>query len=198
MNKERVKAKEVKPIVENCIRAGMDYSKTRKELKKQGLRYPNLAKTFYTWQQAIFPENARTQALTSLGEKRKAKEEEKGGILAAISPKSWSKQKQKEVDESVISDVINEALFNFIPCPNKNLKIEDVKQINVGGSITGLVVYYTDINLNHPLVVFVLRTIMLVIKVRALCYKVQEKVGAIQSKVEDLRKGAWSPPPPEK
>jgi hypothetical protein len=93
---------------------------------------------------------------------------------------------------------LNEALFNFIPCPNKNLKIEDVKKINVGGSIIGLVVYYTDINLNHPLVVFVLRTIMLVIKVRALCYKVQEKVGEIQRKVEDLRKGAWNPPPPEK
>ena len=193
--KDRVKAKEVKPIVEECIRAGMDYSKTRKELKKQGLRYPNLAKTFYTWQQAIFPENARTQALSSLSEKRKGKEEK--GILSVISPRSWSKQKQKEMDETVIADVLNEAFFNFIPCPNKNLTIEDVKKINVGGSVVGLVVYYTDINLNHPLVVFVLRTIMLVIKVRALCYKVQERLGKIQSKIEDLRKGDWNPPKPE-
>ena len=196
-NAVKQKAKEVKPVVEECIRAGLDFSKTKKELKSRGIHYPNLAKTFYTWQQAIFPENARTEALSSLSEKRKAKEEK--SILSVISPKSWSKQKQKEVDESVISDVLNEALFNFIPCPNKNLKTEDVKEINVGGSITGLVVYYTDINLNHPLVVFVLRAIMLVIKVRAMCYKVQEKVGAIQNKVESLRKGDWhEPAPPEK
>ena len=186
-NAERQKAKEVKPIVEECIRAGFDFTKTKKELKSRNIHYPNLAKTFYTWQQNIFPEDQRTQALSSLAEKKKGKEEK--SIFSLISPKSWSKQKQKEVDESVISDVLNEALFNFIPCPNKNLKIEDVKKINVGGSITGLIVYYTDINLNHPLIVFVLRTIMLVIKVRALCYKVQEKVGEIQSKVEGLRMG---------
>ena len=195
-NAERQKAKDVKPIVEECIRGGMDFSKTKKELKSRGIHYPNLAKTFYTWQQAINPSESRDAAIHSLSEKRKAKNEK--GILSLISPKSWSKQKQKEMDESVISDVLNEALFNFIPCPNKNLKLEDVKKINVGGSITGLVVYYTDINLNHPLIIFSLRTLMLVIKVRAMCYKVQEKVGEIQSKVENLRKGAFNPPPPEK
>lgn len=194
-NVDKQKAKEVKPIVEECIRAGLDFSKTKKELKSRGIHYPNLAKTFYTWQQAIFPEDERKNAIHSLSEKKKGKDE---GLLAALTPKSWNKTKQKEVDESVIADVLNEAFFNFIPCPNKNLTIEDVKKINVGGAVVGIVVYYTDINLNHPLIVIILRTIMLVIKVRAMCYKVQEKVGEIQSKIKDLRKGEWNPPEPEK
>jgi hypothetical protein len=63
-NADKQKAKEVKPIVEECIRAGLDYSKTKKELKSRGIHYPNLAKTFYTWQQAIFPEDVRQKART--------------------------------------------------------------------------------------------------------------------------------------
>lgn len=181
-NAERQKAKEVKPIVEECIRGGLDFTKTKKELKSRGIHYPNLAKTFYTWQQAIFPEDQRQNALSSLSEKRRAKEGK--SLSSMISPKSWSKQKQKEVDESVIADVINEAVFHFIPCPHKGLKVEDVKKINVGGSVMGLVVYYTDINLNHPIVIFVLRAIMLVIKVRALCYVVQKKIEEVKGKLD--------------
>ena len=183
MNKEKVKAKEVKPIVENCIKAGMDYSKTRKELKKQGLRYPNLAKTFYTWQQAIFPEDERKNAIHSLSEKKKGKDE---GLLSALTPKAWSKQKQKDADESVFAEVLNEAAFTFIPCPHKGLTKEDVKQINVGGSVVGLVSYYTNVNLNHPIIIFVTRIIMLVLKVKRLCFTVHQKVEEVQVKAKEL------------
>ena len=187
MNKERVKAKEVKPFVEECIRNGMDYSKTRKELKKQGMHYPNLAKTFYTWQQNLHPENARTEALTAVGE-RKREKQKKGSILTG---KAWSKQKQKEADESVFADVLNEAVFYFVPCPQKGLTKEDVKEINLGGGVVGLVTYYTDINLNHPIIVFVVRTIMLVLKVRAMCFEVQKKVEDVKAKLK--AEGLFSP-----
>lgn len=175
------KAKEVKPIVEDCIRSGMDFSATKKELKKRNIHYPNLAKIFSTWQQAIFPEDERKNAIHSLSEKKKGKDE---GLLSALTPRAWSKQKQKEVDESVIADVLNDAIFYFVPCPHKGLTIEDVKKINVGGSVTGLIVYYTDLNLNHPIIIFVLRTIMLVIKVKALCYAVQKKVEEVKGKLD--------------
>ena len=185
MEKQKLDKDAIKQVVTERIRAGDNYKQTRKFLDKQGIKYTGLKTTFYTWKSEIFPEDARQNAISSLSGKRK----KEGSIMSVLTPKAWNKTKQKEVDESVIADVVNEALFHFIPCPNKNLKIEDVKEINVGGSLVGLVVYYTDINLNHPLVIFSLRTIMLVLKVRAMCYKVQEKVGAIQSKVEGLRMG---------
>jgi hypothetical protein len=193
---KREKAKDVKPIVEECIRQGLDFSETRKELKKRNINYPNLAKIFNTWKQEIFPEDARTEAISSLKDKRKAKDEK--GILDVLSPRAWSKQKQKEADESPLAEVLNEAVFQLVPCPNKGLKIEDVKQINVGGSVIGLIIFYTNINLNHPILIFTLRTIMLVVKIRAKCYEIQEKMGNIKGKIEDLRKGEWSPPEPER
>ena len=197
MENQKLDKDAIKLVVTERIRAGDNYKQTRKFLDKQGIKYTGLKTTFYTWKNEIFPEASREQAIHSLTERKKQRNGE-GGIMSVITPKAWNKTKQKEVDESVIADVLNEALFHFIPCPNKGLKIEDVKEINVGGSLVGLVIYYTDINLNHPLVIFSLRTIMLVLKVRAMCFKVQERVGEIQSKIGDLRKGEWKPSPPEK
>lgn len=195
-NVKKEKAKDVKPIVEGCIRQGLDFSETRKELKKRNINYPNLAKIFSTWKNEIFPEESRSEAISSLKDKRKTKDEK--GLLDVLSPRAWSKQKQKEADESVIAGVLNEAVFQLVPCPNKGLKIEDVKEINVGGSVVGLIVYYTNLNLNHPILIFVLRTLMLVVKIRTKCYEIQEKMGNIKGKIEDLRKGEWNPPEAEK
>ena len=190
------KTDEWKSRVEELIRNGKNFKSINETLLQEHL--PTLGgSTFRRYKASIFPEEMREGALSTLKERKKKKEE--GSIMSVLTPKAWNKTKQKEVDESVIADVLNEALFHFIPCPNNGLKIEDVKEINVGGSLVGLVVYYTDINLNHPLVIFSLRTIMLVLKVRAMCFKVQEKVEAIQSKIGSLRKGEWhEPPPPEK
>lgn len=180
------KAKDVKPIIEECIRAGMDYSKTEKELKSRGLKYPNLSKTFYQWREKIQPEDARHDALQSIHDKR----EEKKSLLP--TPKAWNKGKQKEVDESVFADVLNEGLFALIPCPHKNLKIEDVKQINLGGAIVGLVSYYTSVNLNHPIIIFISRALILVLKVRKMCYLIQEKYSEFKQKTKEslLRQGS--------
>ena len=189
------KTDEWKNRVEELIRSGKNFKSTNETLLQEQL--PTLGgSTFRRYKASIFPEEMREGALSTLKERKKAKKEE--GLMSLISPKAWSKQKQKEADDSAVATVINDALFQFIPCPSKRLTKEDIQEINMGGSVIALVSYYTDINLNHPLVIFVTRTLLLVVKVRAVCFKVQEKLGEIQAKIGDLRKGEWSPPPPEK
>ena len=196
MEKQKLDKDAIKKVVTERIQAGDNYKQTRQFLDKSGIKYNGLKSTFYTWRNELFPEEARQGAIHSISEKKKVKQE--SGILSAISPKSWSKQQQKTADESALATVINDAMFQFIPCPNKNLTKEDVQEINMGGSVIAIVSYYTDINLSHPLIIFVTRTLLLVIKVRALCYKIQEKAGNIKGKIEDLKRGEWNPPPPEK
>ena len=175
MEKRKLDKDEVKKVVMERIRAGDDYKKTRKFLEKSGIEYTGLKTTFYTWKQELFPENLRGETLKSMKE---AKEDKKQPLLP--TPKAWNKVKQKEADECVFADAINEALFHFIPCPHKGLTKEHVKEINVGGGVVGLIVYYTNINLNHPVIVFVTRAIILVLKVRAMCYAIQNKVEEIK------------------
>lgn len=170
MENRKLDKKAVKEAVLTHIRAGLNYTDTKKKLEMEGILYPALKTSWYKWAQEIFPEEARQNAMEKLREKKDK------GKTTKTSPRSWNKGKQKEADESVFADVLNDATFHFIPCPQRNLTIEEVKKINLGGAVVGLVTYYTDINLSHPIIIFVSRAIMLVIKVRALCYKIQEKI----------------------
>jgi hypothetical protein len=181
MEKQKLDKDEIKKVVTERIRAGDDYKKTRKFLEKSGIEYSGLKTTFYTWKQELFPEDLRGEALSVMKE---AKETKKKPLLP--TPKAWSKQKQSEADSCVFADAINEALFYFVPCPQHNLKIEDVKQINLGGAITGVIVYYTGLNLSHPVIVLVTRAIVLVLKVRQMCYIVNEKVEEIKKKAREF------------
>lgn len=153
---------------EELIRAGGNYKSVNETLLKeqnQGIG----SSTFRRFKASIFPEERRQGALQELKER-------KDKTKKTQQRPAWNKTKQTEADTSVFADVLNEALFHFIPCPQRGLTIEDVKQINVGGSVVGLVTYYTNINLNHPVIVFVTRGIMLVLKVRKMCFLIQEKI----------------------
>jgi hypothetical protein len=178
--------KEIKSAVLTHIRAGNNYSQTKEKLEKDGIKYPGLKTSFYKWKQEIFPEDARQGALQTLADRKKNTEEKKS------TPKNWNKGKQKEADESVFAAVLNDAIFYFIPCPQDGLKIEDVQKINVGGSVVGLVTFYTDINLSHPIIVFVTRTIMLVIKIRNMCYKMEEAFSEAKKKAKEALPGQGS------
>ena len=179
---EADKAKDVKGLVEECIRGGMNFSDTQKHLKMQNIKYPNLSKTFYTWKAEIFPEEQRQKALTEIADKKKDKDK-------TTKPYTWNTKKQKDADESVFASVLNDALFYFVPCPQKNLTLEDVQKINLGGGIVATVTYYTDINLNHPIIVLVARAVMLVIKVKKMCYTISEKVSEAKQKARDMLPG---------
>ena len=180
MENMKMDKKETKEVVLTHIRARLNYSQTKKELEKAGIDYPALKTSFYKWRQEIFPETARQDALTELKEQKDKKTQK------TPQRPAWNKTKQTEADTSVFADVMNEALFHFIPCPHKGLTVEDVKQINVGGSVVGLVTFYTNINLNHPVIVFVTRTIMLVLKVRKMCFMINEKIEAAKESARSV------------
>ena len=184
MEKQKLDKDEIKKVVTERIRAGDDYKKTKKFLENSGIEYTGLKTTFYTWKQEMFPEDLRGKTLEAMKE---AKETKQKPLLP--TPKAWTKQKQTEADLCIFADAINEALFYFIPCPKEGLKIEDVKQINLGGGIVGVITYYTNINLNHPVIVLVTRTIVLVLKVRQMCYVMQEKYNEIKDKARTALPG---------
>ena len=170
------KTDEWKTRAEELIRAGGNFKSVNETLLQEHEQSIG-SSTFRRFKASIFPEDLRKEALTSMKEKREGK---KKPLLP--TPKAWNKQKQKEADECVFADAINEALFHFIPCPHKGLTKEHVKEINLGGGVVGLLVYYTNINMSHPIIVFVTRAIILVLKVRAMCYTVQKKIDEIKEK----------------
>jgi len=172
---------EWKSRAEDLIREGANYERANKVLleeHKSGIG----GSTYRRFKASIFPEEMRQGALEVLKEKQEKKNPQ-------VKSKVWNKTKQVESDTSIFAEAINEALFHFIPCPQQGLKIEEVKQINLGGAITGLVVYYTNINLSHPIIIFVTRTIVLVLKVRAMCYKLQEKYSEAKQRARESLPG---------
>ena len=170
--------KKTKDGINECIREGLNFKQTKEKLEKEGIT-KDFHSSFYKMKQEIFPENLRGE---TLGAMKEVKENKKQPLLP--TPKAWSKQRQKEADECVFADAINEALFYFIPCPQNGLKIEDVKQINLGGGIVSVVSYYTNINLNHPVIVLVTRAIVLVLKIRNMCYVIHEKYSELKQKAK--------------
>lgn len=176
--------KKLKEKINGCIREGLSFSQTKDKLGKEGIT-KDFHSSFFRMKQEIFPEEARRNALTEIAEKKK-------GESKTTKPYTWNTKKQKDADESVFAHVLNDALFYFVPCPQKNLTLEDVQKINLGGGVVSVVSYYTDINLNHPIIVLVARVVMLVIKVKKMCYTISEKVSAAKQKARDTLPGQGS------
>ena len=179
--------KKTKERIQECIREGLDFKKTKEKLAKEGIT-KDFHSSFFRMRNELQPEDARRNALQTMHDKKE--EGKKKSLLP--TPSSWNKKKQAEADNSVFVQAINEGLFYFIPCPQKSLSIEQVKEINLGGGIVGLVMYYTSINLNHPIIVFVTRVIVLVLKVRKMCYLMQEKIEELKAAAKGKLPGQGS------
>jgi Na+-translocating ferredoxin:NAD+ oxidoreductase RnfG subunit len=177
--------KKTKDKINECIRAGNNFTKTKDILAKEGIT-EDFHSSFYRMKQEVFPSEARDSTLLKLSERKKENKEQKKPT------KAWSKQRQTESDTSVFASVLNDGIFYLAPCPQKGLTVEDVQKINVGGAIVGLVSYYTDVNLNHPIIIFVTRTIMLVLKIRAMCYRLQEGMSAAAAAAKERLPGQGS------
>ena len=113
------------------------------------------------------------------------------GQKEAAKPKprpAWTKGKQKEADGSTLAKVINKGMYaGLLPlCKNKKLTEQDVQDVNLGGAVVGTVTYLVPgVNLDHPLIVLATRGIILYMKFKAVCSKVEE----IKAKLEDTRGG---------
>ena len=181
MENKKLDKKAIKSRVLEHIKSGKNYSQTKEMLEKEGIDYPALKTSFYKWHESIFPSQKRDNALEISGEKRREREE-KGKKHKKLM--DWTPQKQKKADESKLAELINRGLFSVIPCPTNELEFKDIQEINLGGSIVATVQYYfPDFNLEHPLIVVVVRGIILVIRVKALCYSVKEKIKGIKESI---------------
>lgn len=177
-----------KESLDKFISEGKNYTESNALLIKEYGATGNVSsKTFWSHKQKNNPEEERERVLTSLPKKDKSEKRP-----------AWNKGKQKSADESDLAKLINKGIFCVIPCPSNKLEEKHVQEINVGGAIIGSVTYYfPDINLDHPLILLTTRTIVLIIKVRALCYTIKEKV---QETVSDLKdkltgiKSGWESP----
>jgi len=159
-----------------------------KELITEGVKYKEANETikeefgegvagssYSKMKSKLFPEEQVTGALEKSSEKREKKKEKKD------TPKKTSsdfKAEQEKADDSKMAGILNKGFFFGIPCPNKELKQEDIDEINPGGAIVGVMQYYVpQFDVNHPVVVLLLRSVLLLVKVKRVCYTVKEKVG---------------------
>ena len=78
----------------------------------------------------------------------------------------------KKADKTELGKLVNKGLFALtLPvCKNKKLTLKDVEEINFGGAIVGVLVYYVpNFNFEHPIVILISRGIALVIKIKSIC-----------------------------
>lgn len=117
-------------------------------------------------------------ALKQLGETRQEQKSSKKKLPA------WNKGKQKAADESKLATLINKGMYHSLMpfCKNKELKEEDIQEVNLGGGVVGAVQYYVpDLNLDHPIIVLLTRGIMLYLAFKRICGKIADIKEKIQT-----------------
>ena len=105
---------------------------------------------------------------------------------------AWSKQKQTAADTSQLAKIINKGMFaGLLPlCKNKNLTEADVQEVNLGGAIVGTVTYLVPgANLDHPLIILATRGIILYLKFKAICAKVDDIKSKIDETIGAIKEG---------
>ena len=181
------KKEETERITE-LIREGKKYKEVKEVMVNEGCK-TDFHSRFAKLQQSVFPSKKLDKALEGSREKRveEAKEKKKGVLRG-----KWSTKKQKEADESKLAELLNIGLYQgvFPLCKSHELKLEHVKEINLGGAIVGSITYYfPDIDLNHPLILLATRGIMFYIRFRQVCDTVREKIAEVQAKAAELVSG---------
>lgn len=182
-----MKGKEKDKIVE-WIREGKKYKECLELAKAEGIK-TDFHNSFYKWQQEVNPTQKVEEALESGKLRRVERAEKKTKDKRKIS---WSKKKQDDADNSNLAKLINEGIFHAsLPfCKSRQLKKEDVQEINVGGSAVACVLFFfPDIDLNHPAVVLATRIVLFYIKFRQICSVMNQKVAEVKDKISGLKPG---------
>jgi len=171
-----------------AIKEGKNFEDVTKELKgKYGEKDGKVgASTFRKLQKEAFPDVRVAEVLTETNKERRDEKKKR-----KVFP-MWTPQKQAAGDKSQLAGVINEVIFLAIPCPGQELKLEDIKEINVGGGVVNTVQYiFPQIDLGNPVLILALRVGLLFVKVKKLCYDVKRKLRtginpAYQTKPEEV------------
>ena len=178
--------KDNKKRVEELIREGKNYKETKETLEKES--GDTLAgATYYRLKETIYPKDKVDAALDTAREKREKRE---GGKQEKQRRAKWSTGKQKNADESKLAELINTGMYHgVLPfCKNKALKVEDVKEVNLGGAVVSSILYYfPDVNLDHPLIVLATRGILFYIRFRQVCSTINEKIEEVKQTLSGIK-----------
>jgi hypothetical protein len=170
--------------VKDLIRANFDYQSTNLALKKKFGDIGAIGGDTYRKLKETIMGGARAdEKIHDLGEQKRVKKAKK---LPA-----WDKKKQAQADGSALAHIINAGVYQgMMPfCATKDLKEEDVQEINPGGAIVANVNYYfPDTKLEHPLVLLGVRVVILYLKFKSVCSEI--KGLGPKSKTEHLGKTA--------
>jgi hypothetical protein len=178
-NKERVL---------ELIRENKGLKETNETLKKESEDSISSA-AFYRLKQSLNPTKNMGEALEGGRIKRVERVEKQKTEKRKLK---WSSQKQKQADESNLAKLINKGLYHgtFPLCKSKQLKEEDVQEINMGGAIVGSVLYFfPDVDLNHPIVVLATRGILFYLKFRQICSVLNQKIEEVKTKLSGIKPG---------
>ena len=176
-----MKKQEKKEKLEALIREGKTYKESSDSMEKEGEKLAG--SVYYATKQRIYPSEKVDKALEASGERRQDREDKKKTEKRRVA---WSTGKQKNADESNLAKLINKGLYHgvFPLCKNKQLKEEDVQDINLGGAVVANVLYFfPDVNLEHPLIVLTTRGILFYIRFKAICSTITQKIEELKSKV---------------
>lgn len=158
--------------VRELIAEKKPYAEANEILKKEYDGVGLAGSSYYKATQKMFPEEEVTGAV----EKHKLKKE-KAARGRPPKEKVDFAGAQKKADESKLAKILNQGIFLGVPCPNNQLKQEDIDEVNPGGAIVGVLQYYVpQFNPEHPVVVIVLRMVLLVVKIKNVCWSVKKKV----------------------
>lgn len=104
----------------------------------------------------------------------------------------WSKQKQAAADSSKLATVLNTAMYHgLLPvCKNKQLKEKDVQEVNFGGAVVGTVGYlFPQLNMEHPLILLATRGIILYLKFKVICGKIEDMKAKVSETIGGIKAG---------
>ena len=173
----------------NLVVSGKTYKETNEALKEAfGEEGAVGGSTFRTHKKKLTGGPEVDGKLGELGEALKGQKEEK----AKPQRPAWTKQKQTAADTSKLALIINKGMYHgLMPfCKNKALLEKDVQDVNFGGAVVGTVQHFVPgLNLDHPLVLLATRGIILYLKFKAICSKIEEMKGKIEDALTGIKPG---------
>ena len=172
----------------NCIREGLSYKDTNERLvEKLGQQGIVAGASYQRHKKKITGGKEVTKNLEEIGERVKGAKEEK-----ATPRPAWNKTKQNAADTSKLAELLNKGIYSGVMpfCASKELKVEDVQEINLGGAIVGVIQWgFPNINLEHPAIILVTRGIMFYLKFKQICKIAKEKVEGVKETIGGVKGG---------
>lgn len=176
-------------MLDDLINSNKNYEDANAMLKEQFGDEGTLSGAAYRERKTKLTGGAEVdEKIENLRERKQVKKEK-------VKP-VWSKQKQSAADNSKLAQIINMGIYQgiFPFCANKELAESDVQEINPGGAVVANISYYfPESKLEHPLIMLGIRVVILYVKFKAVCGKIEKTTGKILTlgkSNEGLKSGA--------